>query len=196
MPLRLSDALGASAANWPAHSPFRCLTLSFFFLFFFTHLKHNGHFVFITAVQLNLCKSCPLIQLIDFAVISHSAAPPFHPFRRVFSASQRTLDGSRMVIARLRQVFRLSAAPDNMRLVHKGEKGSHSGLPNSFSRRPKNGAPPRGICRKEKKRKSISWLGEFRWELGKTVKQPARNRVECMKFNPPIRWGTNEAQRS
>lgn len=69
--LRRSDAPGASAAmkdaNSRAQSLSRCLTL-----FFFTHLKHNGHFVFITAVQLNLCKSCPLIQLIDFAVISHS----------------------------------------------------------------------------------------------------------------------------
>lgn len=75
-------------------------------------------------MQLNLCKSCPLIQLIDFAVISHSAALPFYPFHRVFSASQRTLDGSRMVIVRLRQVFRLSAAQDNMRLVHEGEKAA------------------------------------------------------------------------
>lgn len=32
----------------------------------------NVHFVFIKAVKLDPCKSCPLIQLIDFAVISHS----------------------------------------------------------------------------------------------------------------------------
>lgn len=78
------------------------------------------------------------------------------------------------VIARLRQVFRLSAALDNMRLVHEGEKGSHSGLPNSFSRRPKNGAPPpRGICEKKRKKKQIHQLARGvqvgAWQNSKTA---------------------------
>lgn len=145
-------------------------------------------------MQLNLCKSCPLIQLIDFAVISHSAALPFYPFHRVFSASQRTLDGSRMVITRLRQVFRLSATQDNMRLVRKGEKAATQASLIHLA-----GGPRMVLLlaeyEKKKKKKNISWL-EIRWELGKTVKQPARNRAECTKFNPPIRWGTNEARRS
>lgn len=96
-----------------------------------------------------------------------------------------------MVIARLRQVFRLSEARDNMRLVHEAEKAATQASLIHLA-----GGPRTALLAEyaKKKKKSISWLGEFRWELGKTVEQPARNRVECMKFNPPIRWGTNAAQ--
>lgn len=95
-----------------------------------------------------------------------------------------------MVIAGLRQVFRLSEAQDNMRLVHEAEKAATQASLIHLAGGPRTALHAEYATKK----KSISWLGEFRWELGKTVKQPARNRVECMKFNPPIRWGTNAAQ--
>lgn len=81
-----------------------------------------------------------------------------------------------------------------MRLAHEGEKAATQASLIHLA-----GGPGMALLLAEyaqRKKKSISWLGEFRLELGKTVKQPARNRVECMKFNPAIRWGTNEAPRS
>lgn len=75
-------------------------------------------------MKLNPCKSCPLIQLIDFAVISRiSPACSLYLWQSVslsdFSAgSWWQPDGH----SEAQQVFRLSTAQDNVHLVHEAKK--------------------------------------------------------------------------
>lgn len=80
-------------------------------------------------MQLNPCKSCPLIQLIDFAVISHSLlASSLYPVQSLFlsnlsAGSWWQPDGH----SEARQVFRLSTAQDNVHLVHESKNVATQG---------------------------------------------------------------------
>lgn len=75
-------------------------------------------------MQLNPRKSCPLIQLIDFAVISHSlpARSLLYPVQSLFlsdlsAGSWWQPNGH----GEAQQVFRLSTAQDNVHLVHEAK---------------------------------------------------------------------------
>lgn len=77
--------------------------------------------------------------------------------------------------------LRLSAARDNVHLVHEAKNVAARASLNSFSE------GPRRAPRKDMQNPSAGL--ESSGGSAVNSKPPARNTDECMKFNPPIRWG-------
>lgn len=145
------------------------------------------HFVFIKAVKLDPCKSCPLIQLIDFAVISHSLLNSLYPVQSLVLSDLSVGSWWQLNVYReAQQVFRLSTAQDNVHLVHEA----------------KNVATQAYLIHLTQPKEAVFWIfkihqlvEEFRHKYSKqTVPKKPRQvcgRVLILWHNLllPIRWG-------